>query len=146
MNSINNITKAFLNINQVVKEKSSIKTLKKFAEGVKEKVPAPVTEEEVADKENQENMETTEGEETTPNAGQSGTRTEEQTPSLQLAPPPLPLKKKSFVYWVQIFKMECFRHEFHYKICKGEDLDFLILTRIEKPFPFSSMINQFSCI
>lgn len=76
MNSINNITKAFLNINQVVKEKSSIKTLKKFAEGVKEKVPAPVTEEEAAaDKENQENMETTEGEETTPNAGQSGTRT-----------------------------------------------------------------------
>lgn len=76
MNSINNITKAFLNINQVVKEKSSIKTLKKFAEGVKEKVPAPVTEEEeAADKENQENMETTEGEETTPNAGQSRTRT-----------------------------------------------------------------------
>lgn len=104
MNSINIITKSFLNINQVVKEKSSIKTLKKFAEGVKEKVPAPVTEEEVtADKENQENMETTEGEETTPNAGQSGTRTEEQTPSLQLGPPP---KKKSFVYWVQIFKME----------------------------------------
>lgn len=90
-----NITKAFLNINQVVKEKSSIKTLKKFAECVKEKVPAPVTEEEAtADKENQENMETTEGEETTPNAGQSGTRTEEQTPSLQLAPPPL--KKKIF--------------------------------------------------
>lgn len=77
MNSSNNITKAFLNINQVVKEKSSIKTLKKFAEGVKEKVPAPVTEEEAAaaDKENQENMETTEGEETTPNAGQSRTRT-----------------------------------------------------------------------
>lgn len=78
MNSINSITKAFLNINQVVKEKSSIKTLKKFAEGVKEKVPAPVTEEEAAaDKENQENtcMETTEGEETTPNAGQSRTRT-----------------------------------------------------------------------
>lgn len=79
MNSINNITKGFfLNINQVVKEKSSIKTLKKFAECVKEKVPAPVTEEEApANKENQENMESTEGEETTPNAGQSGT--EEQT-------------------------------------------------------------------
>lgn len=81
-----NITKAFLNINQVVKEKSSIKTLKKFAEGVKEKVPAPVTEEEAAaDKEDQENMETTEGEETTPNAGQSRTQTEEQIPFLQLA-------------------------------------------------------------
>lgn len=87
-----NITKAFLNINQVVKEKSSIKTLKKFAEGVKEKVPAPVTEEEAtADKENQENMETTEGEETTPNAGQSRTQTEEQIPFLQLA------KKKKII-------------------------------------------------
>lgn len=101
MNSINNITKAFLNINQVVKEKSSIKTLKKFAEGVKEKVPAPVTEEEAAaDKENQENMETTEGEDTTPNAGQSRTRTEEQTLFLQLAP-----KIKSLVYWVEISDM-----------------------------------------
>lgn len=99
MNSINNITKVFLNINQVVKEKSSIKTLKKFAECVKEKVPAPVTEEEATNKENQENMETTEGEETTPNAGQS--RTEEQTLFLQLAK-----KNKSLVYWVQNFKMK----------------------------------------
>lgn len=71
----------------MVKEKSSIKTLKKFAECVKEKVPAPVTEEEApANKENQENMESTEGEETTPNAGQSGT--EDQTLFLQLGPPP----------------------------------------------------------
>lgn len=94
-----NITKAFLNINQVVKEKSSIKTLKKFAEGVKEKVPAPVTEEEAAaDKENQENVETTEGEETTPNAGQSRTQTEEQIPFLLLAK-----KKKSLFYWVKNF-------------------------------------------
>lgn len=125
-----NITKAFLNINQVVKEKSSIKTLKKFAEGVKEKVPAPVTEEEAAaDKENQENMETTEGEETTPNAGQSRTQTEEQIPFLQLAK-----KKISLFYWVKNFW-----HEFHCKICKGEELSFLILTKIEKPFQFGSI-------
>lgn len=65
---------------EVVKEKSSIKTLKKFAEGVKEKVPAPVTEEEAAaDKENQENMETTEGEETTPNAEMDKTSVGDKT-------------------------------------------------------------------
>lgn len=64
---------------EVVKEKSSIKTLKKFAECVKEKVPAPVTEEEATNKENQENMETTEGEETTPNAEMDKTNAGEKT-------------------------------------------------------------------
>ena len=53
-----------------MKEKTSLKTLKKFSESVKEKVPAPVMEEE-GDKENAgDKMETTEGEETTPTTGQ----------------------------------------------------------------------------
>lgn len=72
MNFINNIIKVFLNINQVVKEKFSIKILKKFVEGVKEKVLAFVIEEEATvDKENQENMEIIEGEEIILNVGQS---------------------------------------------------------------------------
>jgi hypothetical protein len=45
----------------------SLKTLKKFSELVKERVPTPVAEEEM-NKENTENMEA-EVEETTPNAG-----------------------------------------------------------------------------
>lgn len=125
MNSINIITKCFLNINQVVKEKSSIKTLKKFAEGVKEKVPAPVTEEEAtADKENQENMETTEGEETTPNAGQSGTWTEAQTPSLQLAPPP-PQKKNLLFIGSKFSKWNASDMNFITRFAKEKNLIFL---------------------
>lgn len=111
-----NITKAFLNINQVVKEKSSIKTLKKFAEGVKEKVPAPVTEEEAAaDKENQENMETTEGEETTPNAGQSRTQTEEQIPFLQLAKKKIIISLgQKFLTWISLQDVQRRRTQFSY--------------------------------